>query len=72
MSKNIENAIYNEKLPSGLPWAGVIAAGPHGRLQAALGRKLADGDRVHNKLGVPLQDAHDSADIATGSGVEGE
>lgn len=42
MSKNIENAIYNEKLPSGLPWAGVIKKGQTFRIVDLEGCQAVD------------------------------
>ena len=42
MSKDTKNAIYNEKLPSGLPWAGVIKKGQTFRIVDLEGCQAVD------------------------------
>ena len=42
MSKNIENAIYNEKILSGLPWSGVIKKGQTFRIVDLEGCQAVD------------------------------
>ncbi len=42
MSKNIENAVYNEKILSGLPWSGVIKKGQTFRIVDLEGCQAVD------------------------------
>ena len=42
MSKNIENAVYNEKILSGLPWSGVVKKGQTFRIVDLEGCQAVD------------------------------
>ena len=47
MSKNIENAVYNEKLLSGLPWGKVIKKGQTFRIVDTEGCQAVDTPQIN-------------------------